>query len=332
MKRHLGVINKLFLIVGIVCLYSCTGYEKKYACYDYYQIRVMGDSMLLISFTKNVETGKDKQDTTFLYQVNGQFFLNDGSLLFSNKTDSTYLRKSKYRFQDEKQVISIYRKDGLNYSTIRTFFENYSKTYSFYRHLKKRLPNITWRLFKSTTFIYDDNYRIVNIVQDGAWFFPLQSPISSDGYMLKNRDIITCQKEGDEMTIVFHLNQKDGMIKEDCLRLHLVNGEYLSDDCKLFLSSEKDTTYSIYKNERKDTLFQMVIGHTNNQKKQKYSIYWDIKYGDEVSKTVPKAIIDEYAITEIVQINERHSILYDGDYNIVGIYYGVLGFFPKASP
>ncbi len=325
--------KKLLLFASIICLPSCVRYGKQYACYDYYQIRVHGDSMLIINFTKSVETGNDQQDTTILYLDDGQFYLDDGSLLFSNKTDTSYLRKLVYYQQEEKQVISIKRKDSLNYSTIQTYFEDYGKHNTISTSVEKELfLNRTWRLYMSKTFIYDDNYRIVNIIQNGVWFSPSQLSNLSDVYTLKNNDIITCKKEGNKMTIAFYLRQKDGIIKKDSLHLHLEDGEYLNDDNKLFLSSDRDTMYLSPHNDKKNS-FQMVIGHSSNHNKIKYSICWDIICGDSDSVTValPKKNIEVCDVPEIIHINESRMFLYDCEYNIIGVNNGLLGFFPKTS-
>ncbi len=320
--------KKLLLFASIICLPSCARYRKQYACDDYYQIRDDGDSMLIINFTKSVETGNDQQDTTVLYLDDGQFYLDDGSLLFSNKTDTSYLRKPVYYLQEEKQVISIKRKDGLNYSTIQTYYEDYGK-HSTIRG-KERISNNTWRLSMSQIFIYDDNYRIVNILQNGVWFFPLQLTTSSDVYILNNNDIITCSKEGDKMTIAFHLRQKDGIIKRDSLQLHLEDGEYLNENNKLFLSSERDTIY-ISPPKNKKNSFLMVIGHPNNHNNIRHSIYWNIICDDSVSVALPKNSIELCDLPEIIHVNESRMFLYDCDYNILGVNYGLLGFFPQAS-
>ena len=188
-------------------MHSCIGYEEQYACNDYYQIRNDGDSMIIISTTKSIWTDKEEQDTTILYLDGGQFKTEDGSLFLSNKTDTSYLRKPVYHFQEEKQVLSINRKDGLNYSTIQTYYVDYRKQSAISTRFKnERVLNSSWRLFMSTTFIYDDNYRIVNILQNGMWFFPVHLFTSSDEYILKNKDIITCKKGGNDMTITKNLN------------------------------------------------------------------------------------------------------------------------------
>lgn len=330
MKTHFECLNKFILFVGVFCLHSCIEYKKQYVSNDYYQIRNDGDSMIIINSTKSIWTDKEEQDTMILYIDGGQFKMKDGSLFFSNKTDTSYLRKPVYCLQEEKQVVHINRKEGLNYTTIQTYFEDFGKQGNNSARLKKEwVSNYTWRLFMSTTFIYDDNYRIVNILQNGVWFFPVHLSASSDIYILKNKDIIACHKEGNEMMIVFYLHQKGGIIKKDSLRLHLVGGEYLGEKNDLFLSSVRDTVYISHKTDNRDTPFQMVINHSHNQEQNKYSICWDIMYGDDVSITVPKDIIEECNVSEIIHINESRSFLYDCDYNIVGIDYGSLSFFPK---
>ena len=328
MKTHFECLKKLLLFTGFIYLHSCIGHEEQYACNDYYQIRNDGDSMIIISTTKSIWTDKEEQDTTILYLDDGQFKTEDGSLFFSNKTDTSYLRKPVFYLQEEKQVVNINRKDGLYYSTIQTYYEDYRKQSAISTRFKKeRVPNNTWRLFMSTTYIYDNNYKIVNILQNGVWFFPVQLSTSLDEYILKNKDIITCQKGGNDMMTAFHLHQKDGIIKKDSLRLHFVDGEYLSENNNLILSSVRDTAYIGHNN---GTPFQMVIGHSNNQRKNRYSIFWDIKYCDADSVTLPKDIIEECNVSEIIHINESRSFLYDSDYNIVGIDFGLLSFFLKT--
>ena len=129
------------------------------------------------------------------------------------------------------------------------------------------------------------------------------------------------------MTTVFQLHQKNGIIKKDSLRLHLVDGEYLSEKNHLFLSSVRDTAYIGNDN---GTPFQMVIDHSRNQRNNRYSIFLDIKYCNADSTALPKDIIVECNVSEIIHINESRSFLYDSDYNIVGIDYGLLSFFPKT--
>ena len=334
MRLRFECFNSFFLFIGVLNLCSCLEYKEQYACIDYYHIKNSGDSMIITSFITDIWTGNLEKDTTILLLDDGQFKLDDETLLFSTKTDTSFLRKpvnyleigeKLYCMDEQKQVIDINREDGLNYSTLQTYYPEDNGKHSKRNYVieKDRIENNTWKLANSTTFFYDDNYIIVKILRDGAWMFPAQLCNSSDEYILENKDTICCIKDGKDMTIVFCQQQQGGSIKKDSLQLHHLNGEYMDENNNLFLSSERDTTYMGCKKDDSDKLFQLVIDHNHTNNKERfnyfYSIYWDDLNGNNKTNkyiTVPIGIIKDFGVSEIIYMNNSCSFLYDSDYNI----------------
>ena len=337
------MLDKYFRIIvfatGILGLHSCIEHESQFVNDDYYQVRNDYDSMIIVNFRKSIWTGKEEKDTTILYRYDGQFKLDDGSVFFSNKTDTSYIRKPVDAFQEEKQLISIKRKEGLNYTTIQTFWPKFEGC-------KASFPYDSWKLISSITYIYDDRYQLVNIFENGAWFFPAPLSTSTDGInenadgvycynggktrILENNDKIYCYNNGKAMTMVFHHHQEDGQIKRDSLRLHLVNGEYLNEDNYLFLSS-RDTTYMSHPKDENDTPFQMRIDHdhSKSQAYPRYSIYLGNLFVDDYSEESPldiQAIKMKLNASSITLLNRSWSFLYNEDYHIIGVEYGFLNF------
>lgn len=337
------MLDKYFRIIvfatGILGLHSCIEHESQFVNDDYYQVRNDYDSMIIVNFEKSIWTGKEEKDTTILYRDDGQFKLNDGSVFFSNKTDTSYIRKPVDAFQEEKQLISIKRKEGLNYTTLQTFWPKFEGC-------KASFPYDSWKLISSITYIYDDRYQLVNILENGAWFFPAPLSTSTDGInenadgvycynggktrILENKDKIYCYNNGKVMTMVFHHHQEDGQIKRDSLRLHLVNGEYLNEDNYLFLSS-RDTTYMSHPKDENDTPFQMRIDHdhSKSQAYPRYSIYLGNLFVDDYSEESPldiQAIKMKLNASSITLLNRSWSFLYNEDYHIIGVEYGFLNF------
>ena len=329
-KVYISVIlhGVIAFAAGILGLHSCTEHESQFVNYDYYQVRNDGDSMIIISFGKSIWIGKEEKDTTILYLDDGQFKLDDGSVFFSNKTDTSYIRKPIDAFQDEKQLISIKRKEGLNYTTLQTFWP-------MLEGCKTSYPYDKWKLISSITYIYDDILQLINILENGAWFFPAPLPSSTDGYILENKDKVYSYNNGKAMTIVFHHHQKDGQIKRDSLRLHLVNGEYLNEDNYLFLSS-RDTTYMSHPKDENDTPFQMRIDydHSKSQAYPRYSIYLGNLFADDDSEESPlniQGIMMKLNASSITPLNRSWSFLYDEDYHIIGMEYGFLNFHQQCK-
>ena len=326
------MLDKYFRIIvfatGILGLHSCIEHESQFVNDDYYQVRNDYDSMIIVNFEKSIWTGKEEKDTTILYRDDGQFKLDDGSVFFSNKTDTSYIRKPVDAFQEEKQLISIKRKEGLNYTTLQTFWPKFEGC-------KASFPYDSWKLIFSITYIYDDRYQLVNILQDGAWFFPTPSSTSTDGYIYENKDKVYCYNNGKAMTMVFHHHQEDGQIKRDSLRLYLVNGEYLNEDNYLFLSS-RDTTYMSHPKDENDTPFQMRIDHdhSKSQAYPRYSIYLGNLFADDDSEESPLDIQDilmKLNASSITLLNRSWSFLYDEDFHIIGMEYGYLNFHQQCK-
>lgn len=327
----------ILIFIGILCLHSCSKHKKQYVCLDNYLIRNVGDSMIIIRLEKNIWNDNVIQDTTILHLENGQYILDDGSLLFSIKSDTFYTRKPIYYLQEEKQIINIKREDGINYSTIQTYYpEDYGKRSTVKSALsKKGIANDTWKKVSSITFFYDNNYKIVKILQDGAWLFPEKPHYLSHENTLRNKDTICIYRNADDMIIVNLHHQYDESTTTDTLQLHYSKGEYLTEDNYLFLSSFRDTTYIGYTKNSKGKQFQMVIGNNKADGKELfnyfYSIYWNVIKGDDKCNkyAVPIGIAKDLDDSKIIPTNENRSLLYDSDYNIKGIICGSLNFSPQ---
>lgn len=323
----------IVIVLGMLCVHSCNE-SNQFVCYDYYQIRNTGDSMAIIYSAKSIWTDDDEQDTTLLHLEKGEYILGDGTLFLSTFTDTAFIHSPEYNALNVKKVISIKKIDSLYYTNIETYKEDdFSKqNVNPFSPIHLKRSDKTWSLLTSETYVYDDKYRVVNIIMNRSSYFPAISNVENE-YILRNNDKIISEKNNSTTTIVFIQNQQDKKVRKDSLQLFLTNGEYFCKNNNLILSSKRDTSYICHTMNKKGLPTQIIIDrqNVNSQSHLKYSICLEDIYGEEESSvnfSDLRAIIKTHHVSGIYYMNKSKVFLYDEDYNILGVVYGSLNFHP----